>query len=548
METPPKVKGTYMYSQRGGPISEDILDQLYGNPRSTSTQNAKDQSVISQETIGSLSEFSLIDEDEYNEQGLESSRKSDTESISMRGVTMDNATQGMLEMNDKPKDGLETAGIGFTLPTPMVQELERDSPVLSRRELPSPIQSESPIDIFDNISSSAIGELERSTGSLTRNPQLRRLSGSSRKSQSRYTGAECKWPMEANSRRARSNTLEKERLSNTQDSDLEDLQLEPWVLISSTEKERSVHTDNHQDVREGDGYRDQYAMEATQDDVEGIRFSQLDDTFAVDMEATLRRFSMDKTADLQVERAEHRIEDIQKHPTQSPLTSSPPKGLGGFQTAFTISEAKLEKTPKLIQDINDLLRIALLYQDQAKASAATSSLYGPAGSSATIAGSTATRTCSGFKAGKDIPLAASEATCEREEDFFTEDDIEIQMLTGFKTGRAIPIAASKAARGRMEDFFAEDGMDVPRIPKTPGHVKTVPSLQPAQSKGSRFSSGMENALAASTRFAPANSDSILPRNLGMIKPDSDENRFPFSTPQPPSVTHTPSYTSLFHLP
>ncbi|KAK3813293.1 MAG: BRCA2, oligonucleotide/oligosaccharide-binding, domain 1-domain-containing protein [Benniella sp.] len=155
METPPTVQRTYMYSQHGKPISEDILDQLRGNPRSTSTQNAKDQSALSQDTIGSLSGFSLIDEDEYNEQGLESSRTNDVESISMRGVTMDNATQEMLEMNDKPKDGLETTGIG----------------------------------------------------------------------------------------------------------------LEPWVLISSTEREHSIHTENRQDVREeGDGYHDQYGMGATQDD------------------------------------------------------------------------------------------------------------------------------------------------------------------------------------------------------------------------------------------------------------------------------------------
>ncbi|KAK3813323.1 MAG: LOW QUALITY PROTEIN: BRCA2, oligonucleotide/oligosaccharide-binding, domain 1-domain-containing protein [Benniella sp.] len=130
-ETPPKAKGTYT------PTALDILDLLRGNPRSTSTH------ALSQDTIGSLSGFSLIDEDDNNEQGLESS------------VTMDNATQEMLEMNDKPKDGLETAGIG----------------------------------------------------------------------------------------------------------------LEPWVLISSTKKEHSIHTENRQDVREeGDGYHDQYGMGATQDD------------------------------------------------------------------------------------------------------------------------------------------------------------------------------------------------------------------------------------------------------------------------------------------
>jgi hypothetical protein len=44
----------------------------------------------------------------------------------------------MLEMNDRPNDGPETAGIGFTLS--MVQELEQQSPVFSRLELPSPIQ------------------------------------------------------------------------------------------------------------------------------------------------------------------------------------------------------------------------------------------------------------------------------------------------------------------------------------------------------------------------------------------------------------------------
>ncbi|KAF9356500.1 hypothetical protein BGX34_009912 [Mortierella sp. NVP85] len=354
---------------------------------------------------------------------------------------MENATQGMLEMNDRPKDGLETAGIGFTLPTPMVQELEQDSPVLSRHELPSPIQPESPIDIFDSISSSAIGELERSTE----------------------------------------------------------------MMDSSTERERSVHTDNHKDVREeGDGYHGQYAMEMTQDDGQE-----------------------DETAALQVERAEHRIEDIQKHPTgssmfgsdpmqdgvavsrrpsssnsggfqedngrrlvpvsmgpyglirpsakdndlstvggmdasrpQSPLTSSPPKGLGGFQTAFTISEAVLEKTAKLIQNVDDLLRMAPQYQDQAKALTTTSSLYDQAGSSATAAGSTATQTCTGFKTGKVIPLATSRAACGRAED----------------------------------DFFAEDDMDDLGIPNTPEHVKTVSSLQPAQFKDFRLASGEKSHL------------------------------------------------------
>ncbi|KAF9347003.1 Breast cancer 2, early onset [Mortierella sp. NVP85] len=672
METPPKAKETYMYSQRGRAISEDILDQLRGNPRSTSTRDAKDRSELSQTTIRSLPGFSpVLDEDDDNEQGLESSRKNYTGSTSMRGVNMENATQ-MLEMNDKPKDGLETAGIGFTLPISMVQELEQDSPVFSRRELPSPIQSESPTDIFDSISSSAIRELERSTGSLTRNSQLRGLSGSSRRSQSRYTSAEGKWPMEATSRGVRSNTLEKERLSTSQDSDLENLQFEPWVMTSSTERERSVYTDNHQDVREeGDGYHAQYAMGATQDDdLEGIRFSQLDDTFAVDTEATPRRLSMDKTAALQAERAEHRIEDIQKHPIgssmfgngpiqggvavaggpsssssggfprdngrklipvsmgpyrvirpsvkdnnfgnvggmdasrhQSPPTSSLSKGLGGFQTAgnkaIAVSKAALERAAKLMQDDDDLLGMAPQYQDQAKASATTSGLYDPAASSATTAESTATQTFTGFKTGRGIPLAASKAARERAEelfaesdvetqtftgfktgrgiplaaskaareraeellaesdvetqtftgfktgrgipvatskaareraeDFFAEDDMETQTFSGFKTGKGIPITASKAARERADDFFAEDDMDDPRIPKTLGYVKAVPSIQPAQSKGSRFSSGKGNALTASTRFALADPDSMYTRSLESIKPGSSGKRLPSIT-------------------
>jgi len=192
-----------------------------------------------------------------------------------------------------------------------------------------------------------------------------------------------------------------------------------------------------------------------------------------------------------------------------------------------------------------------------------------------------------------------------------EGSTATQRVSGFKTGRGIPVATSKAARERAEEFFAEDDMDDPRIPKTPGHVKTVPSIQPAQSKGFKFSSGEGNALTASTRCALANPHGIHARSLELMKPGLSGNRFPSITPpehqsfsigassaapqqtaisphminlglkslraatsgpsqpgpasnavgvpsngksgtgsiaQPPNMTHTPTYTSLFHLP
>ncbi|KAK3813272.1 MAG: hypothetical protein J3Q66DRAFT_412773 [Benniella sp.] len=133
-------------------------------------------------------------------------------------------------------------------------------------------------------------------------------------------------------------------------------------------------------------------------------------------------------------------------------------------------------------------------EDQAKAST-TSSLYDPAASSTTTAGSTATRRVSGFGTGRAVSFAEpSKAARERAEELLAEDDMEVQKFTGFKSGRGILVATSKAAPERMDDFFAENDMDDPRIPKTPGHVKTVPSIQPAQSKGFGFLSGKGNAL------------------------------------------------------
>ena len=235
----------------------------------------------------------------------------------------------------------------------------------------------------------------------------------------------------------------------------------------------------------------------------------------------------------------------------------------------------------------------------------------PALSSATTAGSTATQRVSGFKTGRGFSLGSYKAARERAEELFAEDDMEVQTFTGFRTGKGTPITASKAAREREENFFAEDDMDDPRILKTPGHVKTVPSIQPAQSKGFKFSSGEGNALTASTRCALANPHGIHARSLELMKPGLSGNRLPSITPpehqsfsigassaapqqtaisphminlglkslraatsgpsqpgpastavgvpsngksstgsiaQPPNVTHTPTYTSLFHLP
>ncbi|KAK3813298.1 MAG: hypothetical protein J3Q66DRAFT_390172 [Benniella sp.] len=300
METPPKAKGTYTYPRVGGPISKDILDVLRGNPRSTSTQNAKYQSALPQDTIGSLW-VSLIDEDEYNEQGLESSRKT---------------------------------GIGFTLPNTMVQELEQVSPVLSRSEMPSPIQ--------------------------------------------------------------------------------------------------------------------------------------------------------------------------------------------------TISKAAPKRGSKLMHD-DDLSGMAPQYQDQAKVSTTTSSLYDPVASNATTAGSTATQRVSGFKTGRGISLMEpSKAARERTAEFFAGYDLKTQTFTGFKTGKGIPLAASKAARERTEDSFAEDDMDDPLIPKTPGHVKAVPFIQPAQSEGFGFSS--REGLWSSTKLALANPRSMYARSLELIEPDLSGYRLPSITP------------------
>jgi len=161
----------------------------------------------------------------------------------------------------------------------------------------------------------------------------------------------------------------------------------------------------------------------------------------------------------------------------------------------------------------------------------------------------ASQRVSGFNTGEGISLTASKAARERAEELLAENDTETQTFTVFKTRRDIPLATSKAAHERVEDFFAEDDTDNPRIPKTPRHVKTVPSIQPAQSKGIRFSSGKGNALASSTEFALANPHGIHARNLEPIKPDWMENRLPsimppehpFSigassaAPQPPAI-------------
>ena len=128
-------------------------------------------------------------------------------------------------------------------------------------------------------------------------------------------------------------------------------------------------------------------------------------------------------------------------------------------------------------------------------------------------------------------LTAYKAARERVEELFAEDDMEVQTFSGFKTGKGTPITASKTARERAEEFFAEDDMDDPRIPKTPGHVKTVPSIQPAQSKGFGFSSGKDNALTASTRLALANPHGIHARSLAPIKPGLMVNRLPSITPE-----------------
>jgi len=240
-------------------------------------------------------------------------------------------------------------------------------------------------------------------------------------------------------------------------TDLESLQFEPSVMASSTERERSIHTDNHQDVREeGDGCQAKASTTT----------SSLYDPAA----------SSATTAG-----------------------SVATQRVSGFKTGegipLTASKAARERAAELLAE-NDM----------------------------------ETRTFTGFKTGKGIPLVASKAARERAAELLAENDTETQTFTGFKTRRDIPLAASKAARERVEDFFAEDDTDNPRIPKTPGHVKTVPSIQPAQFKDFRFSSGKGNALASSTEFALANPHGIHARNLEPIKPDLVGNRLPSITP------------------
>lgn len=153
----------------------------------------------------------------------------------------------------------------------------------------------------------------------------------------------------------------------------------------------------------------------------------------------------------------------------------------------------------------------------------------PAASSATAAGSTTKQTFTGFNTGKGISPAASKTARERSAELVAEDDLETQTFTGFKTRRDIPIAASKAARERTEELFAE------------GDVETQ-----------SFSIGVSSAAPQQ----PVSAEDVSPsKNSGLDKSHAGKHVLHPNAPitstaivQPPSVTHSPGYTSLFHLP
>ncbi|KAF8932065.1 Breast cancer 2, early onset [Dissophora ornata] len=225
----------------------------------------------------------------------------------------------------------DRASIGMTLPSPLIDRLEQDSPVMGDLEMQSQILPDSQGDIFDGISNSAVakGLFSKSNESLKQvsqllSPKLERLSGigdglqgnlhihsgNVARSVSGLVGSQSVVDGRASDSAIApvAGALEPRRTSASQDSDAENLRLEHWEVFSPISEGQDANMGNRQ-WKDDDGRgQDQNPIEVNSDDDFGnIRFSQLDDGFNIVPEASQK--SRESQTIVKVEKPDDRVDE-----------------------------------------------------------------------------------------------------------------------------------------------------------------------------------------------------------------------------------------------